>query len=111
MISRVGVDANKREWMDELRAEFLEILTLAVEESLNEIQASELRSNQLAVARFEQHLLPDEESFRKIVLWIANSIAAWIGSSACRSNVGRMGFVVLSRLLTVCPVMEKSSPD
>ena len=63
----VGASANKRDWMDELRTEFLEILTLAVDESFDEIQASELRSNQLAIARFEQHLLPDEEAFRKIV--------------------------------------------
>jgi len=56
---------NKRDW--EMRIEFLETLDDAISEAVEGIDANLRRPRQLAIARFEQHLLPDEGNFRKIL--------------------------------------------
>ena len=63
--ANLGASASKRD--QELREKFLETLASAVFEALDAIDANLERPHQLAIARFEQHLLPDEGTFRKIV--------------------------------------------
>jgi len=57
--------ASKRD--RELREEFFETLGSAVFEELDAIDAKLMGRHSLAIARFEQHLLPDEGTVRKIV--------------------------------------------
>ncbi len=63
--ANLGASASERDL--EFRKEFLEALASAVFEALDAIDANLERPHQLAIARFEQHLLPEEGTFRKIV--------------------------------------------
>lgn len=59
--------ASASKWDREVREKFLATLISAVFETLDAIDANLDRPHQLAIARFEQHLLPEEGTFRKIV--------------------------------------------
>jgi len=59
--------ASASQWDLELREEFLETLAGAVFEALDAIDGNLERPHQFAIARLEQHLLPEEGTFRKIV--------------------------------------------
>ncbi len=59
------VRPSKRDW--EMRLEFLKTLEDAISEAVEAIDSTLMRPRQLAIARFEQHLLPNEEKFRKLL--------------------------------------------